>query len=113
MPRTTAAPSKRTNPTTAQRWPNKASAVADEVQIRLATISKRAAEIDARHARIDTLASMAVDAVKSGNALLAQQLAMDIQRASLAARQHAVDVRSEAQAASDVLARARRGEYDA
>ena len=110
MARPVAAP--KTNPTKAQRWPNKASAVADEVQIRLNTIGKRAGEIDARHKRIDTLAMMTVDAVKSGNSTLAQQLAMDIRAAALSARQCVVDVRSEAATASDVLARARRGEYE-
>ncbi len=109
MPRQAAS---RTNPTTAQRWPNKAAGVADEVQIRLATIGKHAVDIDAKHSRIDMLATMTVDAVKSGNALLAQQLAMDIRAVALSARQHAVDVRCEAAAASDVLARARRGEYE-
>ena len=101
-----------THATKPQRWPNKASAAADTVQVRLHTIGKRAAAIDKAYVSIDTQATLIVDALRNGNVALAAALALDMRAAALTARQLAVDVRSEAQAASDTLARARRGEYE-
>lgn len=95
----------------AARWPNKALAVLEDTMARLAGCETNAAGMDRQMTAIDRMAAMGVDALRDGNALLAQQILLDIQQRTATVRHTAATIARDAGAARVALAGARVGEY--
>ncbi len=113
MGRPAAAPvaATRSNAKAAARWPNKALGVLEDTLTRLAGIGAHARSMDKQMVAIDRMAAAGVDAVSAGNALLAQQILLDIQQRTATVRHTAANIARDAGAARVALAGARVGEY--
>lgn len=113
MGRPAAAPvaATRSNAKAPARWPNKALGVLEDTLARLAGCETNAAGMDRQMTAIDRMAAMGVDALRDGNALLAQQILLDIQQRTATVRHTAANIARDAGAARVALAGARVGEY--
>ena len=94
-----------------KRWPERALGVLEDTTVRLADIGSGARSIDKQASAIDRMAALGVDAVRDGNAVLAQQIFLDIQQRTATVRHTAATILGTAGAASAALAGARVGEY--
>lgn len=112
MTRTAAAPAKRNGHAKAPaRWPTRALQVLEDTTAALANIGAHARSMDKQMTAIDKMAALGVDAVRDGNAVLAQQIFLDIQHRTATVRHTAATILGSAGTASAALAGARVGEY--
>jgi len=113
MGRPAAAPvaAKGAHPRRAATWPRRALGVLEDTLARLAGCETNAAGMDRQMTAIDRMAAMGVDALREGNALLAQQILLDIQQRTATVRHTAANIARDAGAARVALAGAGVGEY--